>query len=159
MNVEELKTVVEKSNVILKKLKMKYPNLDGYLVLSSPNGQCRLTDDMVEILNLFPQMIVDCRHKQKGLQLLQKIDHIESENKRKTGYPRSFDTYRIQLSDVVKRLSVKEDTFVEIRFKKSDLDLIVELQKDELISQEHTPQTKASIRIVLGTVGELYLKD
>jgi len=130
MNASELKAAVEKSNAIFKKIKMKYPDMQGYLVFSSPYGQCRLTDDMVEILNLFPKMIVDFRHKQKGLQLLQKIDDIESENKRKTGYPRSFDTYRIQLSEVVNRMSVKEDTFVEIRFNQTPLDIIFQLQTD-----------------------------
>jgi hypothetical protein len=49
----------------------------------------------------------------------------------------------------------KEDTFIEIRFEKPILDLIFKMQKDPLVSQVHTPQTRASIRIVLGTLREL----
>jgi hypothetical protein len=48
-----------------------------------------------------------------------------------------------------------EDTFVEIRFKALDYNIIDELRKDPIISLKHTPQTKASIRIVLGTLDEL----
>jgi hypothetical protein len=63
----------------------------------------------------------------------------------------------------VKRIEFKEDTFIEIRFKtdrllrifKMDLELIFKMQKDPLVSQVHTPQTQASIRIVLGTLIEL----
>jgi hypothetical protein len=53
-----------------------------------------------------------------------------------------------------KELDIKEDTFIEIRFAQPNLDLIFEMQKDPLVSQKHTPQTQASIRIVLGTLGE-----
>ena len=53
-------------------------------------------------------------------------------------------------------LIVKKDTFVEIRFSKQNLEQIFEMQKDPLVSQEHTPQSRASIRIVLGTLEELY---
>jgi hypothetical protein len=35
------------------------------------------------------------------------------------------------------------------------LELIFKMQKDPLVSQVHTPQTQASIRIVLGTLIEL----
>jgi hypothetical protein len=49
----------------------------------------------------------------------------------------------------------KEDTFIEIRFERPILDLIFKMQKDPLVLQVHTPQTQASIRIVLGTLREL----
>lgn len=157
MNINKLKVVVEKSNAVFEKLKIKYPKLDGYLVFSPPFGKCELTNNMAELLKKYPQIIVDCKRKDKGLQLLQKIAEIESENKKNINKPKSFEKYKIQLTEVINDLEIKEDTFVEIRFKNTDLDLIFELQKDELISQKHTPQTKASIRIVLGTIEELYL--
>jgi hypothetical protein len=159
MNINKLQVVVEKSNAVFEKLKIKYPKLDGYLVFSPPFGKCELTNNMAEILKKYPQMIVDCKQKDKGLQLLQKIAEIESENKKNINKPKSFEKYKIQLSEVINDLEIKEDTFVEIRFKNTDLDLIFELQKDELISQKHTPQTKASIMIVLGTIEELYLMN
>lgn len=155
MNAAELETVVEKSKAVFKKLNEKYNKLSGYLVFSSPYGKCELTSNLSEILNIFPQMITECKHKEKGLHLLQKINDIETENKKSSGNPKSSEKFRIQLNEIVKNLKVNEDTFVEIRFKRTDLDLIFELQKEELISQEHTPQTKASIRIILGTLRDL----
>jgi len=155
MNVNELKEVVEKANDILKKLKEKYHNLDGYLVFSSTYGQCELTTNVAAILKFFPLMIVDSKQKVKGLQLWQKINDIEAENKKNFGNLKSSEKFRHQLDDIVKNIEVDEDTFVEIRFKGTDYDMIFALQKDELISKEHTPQTKASIRIVLGTIKDL----
>ena len=155
MNIEDLKKVVKKSREVFKKIKEKYPDLSGDLVFSSPFGQCKLTTDMAEILNSFPQMIVDCKQQEKGLELLQKITEIESGNKKSDYKAKSFEKFKLELSEVINKLEVKEDTFVEIRFDKTGLLLIFELQKDELISQEHTPQTKASIRIVLGMLKDL----
>lgn len=156
MNLNKLKVVVDNSNAIFKKLKTKYPNLDGYLVFSSPYGQCELVANPAEILNSFPQMVVDCRQKGKGIQLYEKINSIEEKNRANRGNPKSTEDLRQQLDEVVKNLELKEDTFVEIRFRRADWGLIFKLQQDELISQQHTLQTKASIRIVLGTIEELY---
>jgi len=154
MNFTKLEIAVGRANIIFKKLKMKYPDLDGYLVFSSSYGQCRLTTDGVKILDSFPQMIMDSKYKDKVIHLLQKISEIELENKKQSGKPKSTEKLKLQLDEALGDLQIKNDTFVEIRFH-SSLDLIFELQKDELISREHTPQTKASIRIVLGTMEEL----
>jgi hypothetical protein len=155
MNATQLQSAVGKSNELFAKLKEKYHGLKGSLVFSSPYGQCELTTNMAEILNIAPQMIMDCGQKEKALHLLQKLNEIESENKKSSGKPKSTEKYRLQLSDIANSMEIKDDTFVEIRFTGTDLDLIFDLQKDELVSQEHTPQTKASIRIVLGTLKDL----
>lgn len=155
MNLSGLETAVEKSTSLFKKLKEKYKTLSGYLVFSSPYGQCELTTDLAKVLNSFPLMIVDCKQKDKGLQILQKINDIEAENKKSSGNSKSIEKLRQQLDENVINLEVHEDTFVEIRFKGIDYNMLSELQKDELISQEYTPQTKASIRIVLGTIKNL----
>jgi len=155
MNLSGLETAVEKSTSLFKKLKDKYKSLFGYLVFSYPRGQCELTTDLVKILNSFPKMIADCKQKDKGLQLLQKINDIEAENKKSSANAKSIEKLRQQLDEIANNLEVHEDTFVEIRFKGIDYNMLTELQKDELVSQEHTPQTKASIRIVLGTIKDL----
>jgi len=64
-----------------------------------------------------------------------------------------------ELIHVMNRLEVKDDTIVEIRFTKANLDMIFELQKDELISRMQTPQTQASVQIVLETLKEIYRKQ
>jgi hypothetical protein len=60
-----------------------------------------------------------------------------------------------ELPSMISDSDFKEDTFIEIRFEWPVLDLIFKMQKDPLVSQVHTPQTRASIRIVLGTLREL----
>ena len=155
MNHSKLEIAVGRSNIIFKKLKTKYPDLDGYLVFASPHGQCKLTTDRIKMLDSFPQMIMDSKSKEKGLHLLEKISDMESESKKDSGKHKSSEKLKLQLNEIVDDLEYKDDTFVEIRFNKGDLNLIFELKKDELISQEHTPQTKASIRVVLGILVEL----
>jgi len=57
------------------------------------------------------------------------------------------------------KIEFKEDTFIEIRFERPIVDLIFKLKKDPLVSQVHTPQSQASIRIVLGTLEELHQRQ
>lgn len=156
MTITDLKIAIDKSNIIFKKIKIKYSELSGYLVFSSSYGQCELTSDLATILNCFPQMIMEGKQKGKALQLMQKINEIESENKKNSGKLKSIDNYKIQLNELNKEMEVDENIFMEIRFKNGDLDLIYQLQSDDLISQEQTPQTKASIRIVLGSTGKIF---
>jgi hypothetical protein len=155
----EMKTVMEKSNAVFDKLKGRYNALAGYLVFSSNAGQCELTTDVIKILKEFPAMFADSRQKEKAIEIMETITALESDKKKseevKSKSVQTIEKAKSDLSQITNNLEVRENTFVEIRFKKADLDLIFELQKDELVSREHTPQTKASIRIVLGTIGEL----
>ncbi len=77
MNTTELKITEDKANTLLKRIKETYPNLVGYLVYSSPLGQCNLTTNMLEILKVFPAMIVDSRQKEKALGVVQNIVSLE----------------------------------------------------------------------------------
>jgi hypothetical protein len=47
-----------------------------------------------------------------------------------------------------------EKTQVEIRFNDLNYDLVWKLQVDDLVDRNLTPQTKASIQIVLGTLSK-----
>ena len=106
-------------------------------------------------------MIVDSRQKEKTVTLVQSIVSLEKEKKdnvnAKETVAEKIKQLKNDLSQMIDELVLRDDTFVEIRFdeKKVNLPLIYELQKDELVSRMHTPQTKASIRIVLGTLRDL----
>lgn len=162
---EELKTVTEKANAIFRQLKEKYRGLSGYLVFSSNRGQCELTTDMTKILKDFPEMVAESREKEKAFELIKAA--TERETSKKSGDAKgtaaqSSERDKTDLRAIFNQLSLHEDTLIEIRFKDpergfivANLDLIFALQKDELISSRHTPQTKASVRIVLGSLGEL----
>jgi hypothetical protein len=139
------------------------------LVLSSPYGQCGLTTDPLQIFTEFPAMISESEGKAKGIKLLETIQEMESELKdssrknMKAEIQKKIAETLLRFNANLEQTEFREDTFVEIRFKtdrlaqvhKIELELIFEMQNDPLISQTHTPQTQASVRIVLGTLKEL----
>lgn len=57
-----------------------------------------------------------------------------------------------KLSPLLERLEVDGKTQVELRFGQLHYKTVWALQSDELVDRELTPQTRSSIRIVLGTV-------
>ena len=162
MNTEELKIAVLRALDLFKMLRDKYPALAGDLVFSSPRGQCHLTTNVLVIFKTFPDMISDSPQKEKASGIVQSIVVLEKERKNSTADVKDKISEKIkkltgEVNPLLDFLEFRDDTFVEIRFdaKKVNLSLIFELQKDELVSQVHTPQTKASIRIVLGTLRDL----
>ena len=159
MNPEELKITVLRVLDLFKMLRDKYPALAGDLVFSSPRGQCHLTTNVLVIFKTFPDMISDSPQKEKASGIVQSIVVLEKERKNATADVKEKISEKIkkltgEVNPLLDFLELRDDTFVEIRFdaKKVNLPLIFELQKDELVSRVHTPQTKASIRIVLGTL-------
>jgi hypothetical protein len=81
MKKEDLMKAMEQANITFKKVMVNYTGLKGYLVLSSPYGQCELTGDPVQILKDFPEMISDSIVKGKGIKLLETIQGMEVELK------------------------------------------------------------------------------
>lgn len=157
---EDLMIAIAKAGRQFKEIKAKYAGLSGYLVFSSRYGQCAVTSDTLTVLTEFPNMVCDSPKKEKALALVEYIHRIETDKKANVPHVKKKDTSQIienakrDLESILGLLEMKDDTFIEIRFYGSSLELIFELQKDPLVSQEYTPQTPASIRIVLGTVRE-----
>ena len=60
--------------------------------------------------------------------------------------------WKARFEDLTLPLEFKASVQAELRFHNLDHSLIWKLQSDELIARHLTPQTKASIRIVLGTL-------
>jgi hypothetical protein len=161
MNREDLNMAIDKATKVFKTIMSNYPGLKGYLVFSSPRGQCELTDDPEQILKEFPAMICESESKDIGNVLLEAIQGLRAELKSaywadmQAKIQKKIDKESILLAATLEKVTFKEETFIEIRFSRPILDLIFEMQKDPLVSQEHTPQTQASIRIVLGMLSEL----
>jgi hypothetical protein len=163
MKIEELKIVIESAKKQNKMIMDKYPRLSGYPVFSSSSGQCDLRSELVYILINFPDMIHDSDHKVSASLLTNTISKLEAEKKKANtrgdsteALSKKIQGIMTELDQYEDKLEIKEETFVELRFEKPILEKIFQLQKDPLVSQVHTPQTKASVRIVLGTLGELY---
>ena len=161
MNKDDLIIVIENANNIFEEIKKKYDLIKDYLVFSSPYGQCEITSSMQTIAEEFPEMVRDSIHKKKACELIQGIRKLKQEidrvyaAKSKSDLKKKMDSDVTSLAQIAENLEVMEDTFVEIRFNALDYNIVDELRKDPIISLKHTPQTKASIRIVLGTLDEL----
>jgi len=161
MNKDDLNTVIENANNIFVVIKKKYDLIKDYLIFSLPYGQCEITSSMQAIAEEFPEMVHDSIHKKRACELIQGIHKLKEEidhtfaAKSKSDLKKKMDNDVKSLAQIAENLEVMEDTFVEIRFKAPDYNIIDKLRKDPIIYLKHTPQTRASIRIVLGTLDEL----
>ena len=170
MKKEDLLTAIDQAKKIYNAILEEYPafKMDKhsklekiYLVFSTPHGQCEITDNPLQILKEFSAMISESEFKDKTIHILKTIQGLDLELKKAAGgntkaeIQKKIEDASNLLNAAVEKLEFKEDTFVEIRFNGPILDLIFKMQKDPLVSQVHTPQTNASIRIVLGTLIEL----
>jgi len=157
MKKDQLCIVVNHANKLLKKINEKYDKLKIDLVFASQTGQCKLTADLIEILKHFPDMIEDSDNKKFGLKLIEEISLLEKEKKEISQSTKNkIEKLSHELNEFKDCIVVKKETFIELRFSQQNLEQIFELQKDPLVSQKYTPQGKASIRIVLGALDELY---
>lgn len=167
MRKEDLISVIEKAKNLFNKISNEYAAMDGmegYLVLSSMYGQCKLTDDPLEILINFPAMISESEYNDKVSKLLETMKDLEAQlkyaspEKMKKEIQEKFKKASLDLNANLNKMEFKGDTFIEIRFERPILDIVFKLKKDPLVSQVHTPQSQAAIRIVLGTLEELHQK-
>jgi hypothetical protein len=142
-------------DLLLKKhpdLAAKFPHGKpvAFLVVSLPTGQTGIDSPLTHILNEFPAMVVDDSLKTKALNVLSRLKLSESEAA--TG-PET-ERLRVQVDQLVSHLTYDGKCQVEIRFNRLNYDLTWKLQTDDLVHRNLTAQTKASIRIVLGTLAQ-----
>lgn len=173
MKRKDLIEAIDRAQRTFKALMVNYPGLEGYLVFSSHRGQINLTDDALQILQVFPAMISESEAKNRAIEQLATMEGLKEELQRpalgkKAGIEKAITAAGERMKNNLQHVQFEEDTCIEIRFKPgtsdstvpmdpklSILDRIFEMQKDPLVSQVHTPQTRASIRIVIGTLAEL----
>ena len=126
-------------------IRRKYPNLRAYLVLSLRDGQTKPDGELAESIREFHSLLLDGTAKTKTLELIKKLKPKESTK------PEQI-RLKDELKELGKALEFDGSVQVELRFHDLDYDLIWKLQSDDLVDRELTPQTRASIRIVLGSI-------
>jgi hypothetical protein len=126
-------------------LKAKHPTLKSYLVLAIPGKQTGNGSGAREILDDLPVLIVDDAAKAAFRQ------HLKSPPPKDAG-EKAKKEWDDRCEELVADLNYNGGVRVELRFDHLDYALIARLQYDELVDRELTPQTRASIRIVLGTL-------
>jgi hypothetical protein len=147
LDSDQLKLVVEVYQERFGEIKKEYQDLKAYLVFCMPPGQVELDATTRQILQQFPEMVVDGPAKKDALKIVSEIRKAEKQDK-----SAEADRLTKQLGDLVPRIRYDDNVRVEIRFKDLRFKLVWALQADELVNRDLTPQTKASIRIVLGTL-------
>ncbi len=148
LGISQFQEALAAANRHFANIRKKYPALRAYLVLSSRGGQTKLDSELVDSIREFPSLLLDNTAKTKTLELIKKLKPKESTKPE-----------QIQLKDELKELAgdLEFDGSIqaELRFHDLDYDLIWKLQTDDLVDRELTPQTRASIRIVLGTITDI----
>ena len=147
LNLDQLQVAVAAAKRQFDLIRKKYPDLKAYLVLSLPGGQTGIDSSPTQILGEFPAMVVDDSTKTGALNILSQ----QSETNTGTEMERRM---KEQLDQLASQLKYDAKCQVEIRFNDLKYDLVWKLQVDDLIDRNLTPQTKASIRIVLGTLAQ-----
>lgn len=127
-------------------LREKHPALKAYLVISLRGEQVSIDSLLEEMVKEFPRLLRDGVPKSRMLKFME----VQKPDKPTDAEVKEWKEQFESLSEL---LEFEGSVQAEIRFNQLDYDLIAKLQADELIDQDLTPQTRASIRIVLGTLG------
>ena len=157
LNLDQLQVAVAAAKRQFDLIRKKYPDLKAYLVMAWRGGQTRIDSSPMQILSDFPAMVVDDSTKTRALTLQSRLEILKSETARGPEAERAIEekTRREkELDELASHLRYDEKCQVEIRFEDLNYDLIWKLQVDDLVDRDLTPQTRASIRIVLGTLSQ-----
>lgn len=147
----EIELAAARAQDVLKRLREEHPKLKAYLVFAHRTQQTDLTTNPHEILVQCGDMVVANAAKQQALNLISEKKRLEASGA-SAGAIHRLST---DLTDRLKTLHFAPDAQIEIRFHELSYELIWALQAHHLVDRTLTPQTKASIRIVLGTLDTL----
>ena len=147
LNYDELQTGVAAANRHFALIRKKYPEPKMYLVLSLPSGQAKIGSSPKEILKEFPTMVVNDAAKALILDFLKKPEPKDATAAEK-------ERLEEQFANLADELGYDGNCQVEVRFDAFEYELLWQLQSDELVDRALTPQTRASIRIVLGIISQ-----
>lgn len=148
---EGLEVAVAASKEIFAKLQSEYPDLRAYLVLAHRGQQTELTSNPIRILDDCDQMVATDEAKREALRLLAEMKRLETNGANQ----KAVQELSGKLTARGGKLRFLPEVQIEIRFHVLRYALVWALQGNPMIDRELTPQTKASIRIVLGTLDHL----
>jgi hypothetical protein len=145
LDLHQFRTAVAGAIHHFSRFRQKHPVLKAYLVLSLPGVQTKADSSLDEMLKEMPALLSDGDAKSRMTEFLRNA-RPEASRLEETAI------WNARFQDLTIPLEFKATVQAELRFQNLDHPLIWKLQSDELIARHLTPQTKASIRIVLGTL-------
>jgi hypothetical protein len=128
-------------------IRKKYADLQAYLVIGMQGNQTKIDSSLGQMIDEFPDVLVNGSNKMKILNFIKTPLPDKPTETQKLEWAKQFQ----KLAD---RLEYNGQSQVEIRFHHLDYELIWKLQSDNLVDRQLTPQTKASIRIILGRLSD-----
>jgi len=146
----EFREVLSLSRLRFSELKAAYPRMRGYLVVSSATGQAEVTHGFETMLRGFSRLFRDGGEKDAALGQIRNLERLRKNTEREPIH--EAEGALREMSDA---MEVDGAGQIEIRFDHLDYSLIGALRGDPRIDQGLTPQTRASIRIVLGNISGL----
>jgi hypothetical protein len=152
---QELKIVIAAAKRHFGVIRKKYPELKGYLVFSLPSGETEIDSSFDKILSEFPEMVIEPKSKTSAHPIATQLERMTKEAHKypdKVLLEQQKELLKKQLKHFAFDPHYNEDAQVELCFHELNYELVWKLQRDELIDRTLTPQSKASIRIVLGTL-------
>ncbi len=154
----EFNAAIEKAEELAKRLRADYPLSKPYLVIAI-KGECVKHDTLIhEQLETAPSIFVDNATKievQKHLRSTPPLELSKKENESR--FKQYKDARDKRLTKLLADLKYKPDALFEIRVGNLHYEEIWRMQKDPKVDASRTPQTKASIRIVLGSLDDFLL--
>ena len=145
LNSGQLEQAVAAANRHFSLIRQKYPHLRAHLVISLLGDQTAINSSLERMTAEYPALIANGHAKNLMLGFLNEpLPEKSTEAQKKT--------WKVRFHRLANDLEFDGNAQVAIVFHELDYDLIWKLQADELVDRQLTPQTKAFIRIVLGTV-------
>ncbi len=164
LNFVEFQQALAAARDRFSKIREKYPDLNGYLVLALRGQQTNLENSLDSSISEYPSILIDGPPKSAVLLLIKEAKDLEKHKqtegaKSKKSVELEIENIKQDIAHLLEELEFDGGVQVEIRFHNLVYDLIWRLQADDLVDRNLTPQSKASIRIVLGTISQMQARD
>lgn len=160
IDFDALSMAVRKAAKLAGELRKDYPTSKPYLVLTIKGAYVNADSPLEPMLREIPGLFVSNDAKTAILKHLQKtapsgLHKKGDEDKLK----RWVAAWKRKFEELSTGLRLVPESLFEIRFDHLDYAEIWRLQKDDRVDAVRTPQTRASIRIVLGSLLDFASKD
>lgn len=142
MKFEDLGDIQKKYQDLWKQIKAKYPKAPGYPNFAFKGEFVPITASLKEILKFNHHVFLQSEQMATVLKALKSSKDMEEKSVLK----------------LLKSAPLNPECRIEIIWSELDYDLIKQLQSDPLVDLTLTPRTAASIRIVLGLIGNPAVK-
>jgi hypothetical protein len=134
----DLAEIQKRFNDLWKQIKAKYPKADGKLHLAFKGEFVGLNESFGSIIKNNHYVFAESEAKEKARAL----------------FKANKDAPEEEFKKILQNAPLNSHCEISVIWGDLDYDLIAQLQIEPLVDQNLTPKTRASIRIVLGVIGE-----